>query len=96
MRSNLASLCIAVAASSLGLLTAWSQQALNAAQNAGELLTVSRVQMQHSDDLVAQLCARGADKALCAEAGLLNPGIRYVMTGRSGVTRWPQYAEPAR
>lgn len=95
MRSNLASFCIAVAASSLGLLTAWSQQALSAPQGTAGLVSVSRVQLQHSDDLVAQLCARGADRALCAEAGLLNPGIRYVMTGRSGMARWPQYAEPA-
>jgi hypothetical protein len=91
MRSNLAAFLTAVAAGSLGLLAADTGDALNDSRSANEQ---TRQQLRATDDLVTQLCDRGADPDLCAEAGRAPTGIRYVMTGRSAMVRWPQFAEP--
>ena len=80
-RERLASFFASVAAVSVAVLAAWAQQA--------QSTTVA-----HTDDLVAQLCAKGADPGLCAQAGKAQ--IRYVMTGPVAHSRWPQFAEPAR
>jgi hypothetical protein len=87
-RSNVAAALTALAAGCIAVAGAGNQDH-TVATDADQ---VSTWQLQRAEDLVAKLCAHGADQVTCADAGLSPLGARYVVTGRGPTIR---YAEPA-